>query len=132
MRTILTGVALALAATAAAADELPRAYLGAWCGVLPTEEKQEVLLERPGKYCDAGGLLSFSRNGMDFEGENTCRFTMIRQGDGWAPHTKARKSELIPEVFVRAACGGFWLTLWMHWVKGSGISITVLQRVDRG
>jgi hypothetical protein len=142
MKKLLIAASLALVAalalpTAAAADELPRIYLGQWCGDRPAQNRQETYENRRtdvrnlvgGGDCGDDKVLVLKRDGFTY-GDDSCRFTSIRKtGESWPRWTKPTKGDWpkgdwVPEVDVVAKCASGTVKLRFNWIKGDVLRVT--------
>ena len=142
-KLLLTAAALVALAAPAAADDLPRAYLGTWCAVDTGDEtvltpikgaKHPVAKVGFDEPCSKdGGPMVIRRNGYDFltdDGEmgEPCRFIGVRKGQLWPRWTKPQKNDWVPEVTLSVRCEeGPAIKVRLNWNKGDIVTMTRIE-----
>jgi hypothetical protein len=131
-KMLLATATLVALAMPAAADELPAAYLGTWCGnegaLVPDPASKHPVKKVGNEQCGPNdSRTTFKRDRVLFlvDGEpEDCRFVSVRKGQKWPRWTKPEKGDWVPEVDITTKCmDGSTLKYRLHWLKGDQLSI---------
>ncbi len=106
--TLAVAAVALLAASAAHADTIPPIYFGQWCGDIPHEPNEPVILDQRLSPPSCKEFITIDKTGMT-AGSITCRWTRVRY-TGSMP--KPMPHDWVPGIDIKA-----WCTLGEHFPR---------------
>jgi hypothetical protein len=141
-RLLIAAAALVALTSAANAVELPRIYLGTWCGPNLENSLMGKTGDESGMYtkdrencAPNDGAFVLGKTGFNFGVESIpCQIKSVRRtGQSWPISTKPRngewpKGDWIPAVDITARCDRQTVVIRVEWHKGGFLGLTDLGR----